>query len=283
MSETDSPMPHLGAELERVRANTPLVHNITNFVAMQTVANVQLAIGASPAMAHALEEASELAALASALTVNIGTLETAWVTAMAEAATTANSLGTPWVFDPVAVGASRFRQTAARRLVAIGPTVIRGNASEIIALHAAVCRRPLTAGDQRGRGVDATAATGQAVDAARQLAHTTGAVVAVTGAHDLVCSHDRIATVANGDALMPRVTALGCALTGVVGAFLGAGAAAFDGTLAALAYYGLAGERAATRAQGPGSFAVAFLDELTAIDGPRLDRHARIETQVPEA
>jgi hydroxyethylthiazole kinase len=261
-------------DLVQVRARTPLVHNITNYVAMQTMANTLLAIGASPAMAHAREEVAELATLADALTINIGTLSPHWVTAMAEAISAARSADKPWVLDPVAVGVSSFRQQTARRLAAMRPSVIRGNASEIIALSAAIERRELDS--VSGRGVDAADPIEHAETSAQQLARSTGAVVAVTGPRDLVCDADRIATVDNGHALMPRVTALGCALTGVIGAFLGAGAQVFEGTVSALAYYGLAGEQAAERAQGPGSFAVHFLDALAAMDEATLDRDARI-------
>ncbi|MBK5941882.1 hydroxyethylthiazole kinase [Halochromatium roseum] len=265
--------------LARVRASTPLVHNITNYVAMQTMANVLLAIGASPAMAHAREEAAELARLASALTINIGTPSIDWLSAMGEAAHAANRAGTPWVLDPVAVGATAFRRQAARRLARLRPTVIRGNTSEIIALNAVIDDQSRTTGG--GKGVDATDSIEHAEAAAQQLARSTGAIIAVTGPRDLVCDGERIAMIDNGHPLMPRVTALGCALTGVIGAFLGAEvmgtqAAPFEGTVAALAYYGLAGQQAAQQAQGPGSFAVQFLDALAAMDETTLDREARI-------
>ncbi|MEA3638926.1 MAG: hydroxyethylthiazole kinase [Lamprobacter sp.] len=262
------------ADLARVRAAAPLVHNITNFVAMQTLANVLLAIGASPAMAHAREEAAEFAALASALTINIGTPSIDWLDAMGEAARAANRAGTPWVLDPVAVGATAFRRQAARRLASLGPRVIRGNASEIIALNAVIEDQDFLS--RGGKGVDATDPTEHAEAAAQQLARTTGAVVAVTGPSDLVCDGEHIAIINNGHPLMPRVTALGCALTGVIGAFLGASAKPFEGTVAALAYYGLAGQKAAEQAQGPGSFAVHFLDVLSALDETTLDRESRI-------
>ena len=262
-----------GAELARLRAAAPLVHNITNFVAMSTMANVQLAIGASPAMLHAREEVAEFAPLASALTINIGTLSGEWLAGMLDAAAAANRADRPWVLDPVAVGATSFRRRAAEQLLALGPKVIRGNASEIIALAR------LTGGDSRsqtGKGVDAADPVEAAEAAANSLAGATGAVVAVTGAVDWVTDGARGARVANGHPLMPRVTALGCALTGVIGAFLGAGSAPFAGTLAALAYYGLAGEQAAAVAVGPGSFASAFLDALAAMQPEQLDQGARI-------
>ena len=252
-----------------MRTATPLVQNITNFVAMNTMANVLLAIGASPAMVHAREEAAEFAAIADALSINIGTLSAAWVESMAEAAAAAKAAGRPWVLDPVAVGATTFRRTAGERLLALGPTLIRGNASEIIALGQAE--------GGSGRGVDTADPVPASEAAAVALSRGSGAVVAVTGPVDFVTDGRRAAHIANGHALMPRVTALGCALTGVAAAFLGAGCEPFDGTVAALAYFGLAGEQAADGAAGPGSFAVRFIDALAGIDAHAVDAGARIE------
>jgi len=263
-------------ELTRLRTAAPLVHNITNFVAMNVMANVQLAIGASPAMIHAREEAAEFASIASALTVNIGTLSPEWLAAMHDAAAAATAAGRSWVLDPVAAGATGFRRRAAAELLALSPTVIRGNASEVIALAASAGIS--AAPEMSGKGVDASDPVAAAEKAADALARSSGAVVAVTGVEDYVTDGSRRARIANGHALMPRVTALGCALTGVVGAFLGAGSPAFDGTITALAYYGLAGEQAAQHAGGPGSFLPAFLDALAAIGPEELERGARIQT-----
>ncbi|WP_136247129.1 hydroxyethylthiazole kinase [Halomonas borealis] len=251
------------SHLERVRATTPLVHNITNHVAMPFMANALLALGASPAMIHAREEAAEFTDLAAALTLNIGTLSPHWLAAMDDAARAANATGTPWVLDPVAVGATGFRREAGARLLALGPTAIRGNASEILAL----ARQ-----GGGGRGVDSTDTADSAERAAVALARDSGAVVAVTGEVDLVTDGRRLAKVTGGHPLMPRVTTLGCALTGVVGAFLSGAEDAFEATVAALAAYAVAGETAGRTAAGPGSFAVAFLDALYALDTATLSR-----------
>lgn len=256
-----------GARLARMRAAAPLVHCITNYVAMNVAANVLLAAGASPAMIHAPEEAAAFAPLAGALTINIGTLSTPWLAGMTGAAAAAGAAGRPWALDPVAVFATAFRRDAAARLVALRPTVIRGNASEILALAGA---------EAAGRGADAGDAVEAAAEPAAALARRTGAVVAVTGPVDLVTDGARVARVANGAPVMPQVTALGCALTGLVGAFLAAGDDPFADTVAALAYYGLAGERAAGGAAGPGSFAVGFIDALAALDPAALDAGARL-------
>ncbi len=258
----NEPSQHLNA----MRAAAPLVQNITNYVAMNVMANVMLAAGASPAMVHARGEAAEFAGIASALSINIGTLDDEWADCMALAANAAGSSGTPWVLDPVAVGATALRRHVAARLLGLGPTVIRGNASEILALAGVAAH---------GRGVDAADPVAAAEAAARDLAAQSGAVVAVTGAVDFVTDGSRAVRIANGDPIMPLVTALGCSLTGIVAAFA-AVAPPFDATVAALAYYGAAGEVAAHDAKGPGSFQVAFLDALHAMTGARLDAMARI-------
>lgn len=256
-----------GQYLAMMRQTAPLVHNITNYVAMNVMANVLLAAGASPAMIHAREEAAEFAGIAQALSVNIGTVSPPWAEAMEAAATVAGEQDVPWVLDPVAVGATGYRRALGARLLALRPTVIRGNASEILALAGAV---------SAGKGVDAGESVETAENASRALARHGGAVVAVTGAVDFVTDGTRAARIANGDAMMPRVTALGCSLTGVVAAFA-AGQPPFEATVAALAYYGLAGERAGAASEGPGTFQPAFLDALHAIDPAALNAGARIE------
>lgn len=256
-----------GTFLTAMRAQAPLVHNITNFVAMNVMANVLLAIGASPAMVHAREEAAEFAALAQALTVNIGTADPEWGAAMQEAAAVTAGAGRPWVFDPVGVGATRFRQELSAKLLDLRPTVVRGNASEILALAGL---------GGAARGVDAGDSVAAAEDAARRLAGRTGGIVAVSGPVDFVTDGARAARVANGHAMMPRVTVMGCSLNGVIAAFC-AGQPSYEATMAALAAYGVAGEVAGRTATGPGSFQVAFLDALYALTPEALDAAARIE------
>ncbi|MGO6716156.1 hydroxyethylthiazole kinase [Rhizobium ruizarguesonis] len=257
-----------GAMLKAMREKPPLVQCITNYVAMNIAANVLLAAGASPAMVHAAEEAGEFAGIASALTINIGTLSTQWIDGMQAAAKAATSAGKPWVLDPVAHYATAFRRNAVADLLALRPTVIRGNASEIIAL---------AGGESRGRGVDSRDPVEQAEGSARWLAERQRAVVAVTGAVDFVTDGERTVRIEGGSALMPQVTALGCSLTCLVGAFAAtAPEDIFDATVAALATFAIAGEEAALGAAGPGSFSWRFLDALTALDAETLDARARI-------
>lgn len=250
-----------------LRAEAPLVHCITNFVSMDLAANVLLAVGAAPVMAHAKEEVAEMTGLARALTVNIGTLEPAWVEAMHLAVERARQDGKPWVLDPVGAGATRYRDCALALLLKKRPAVIRGNGSEILALL----------GKSAARGVDSANASVEALDAARTLAKRTGGVVAVTGAVDYVTDGERLAAVDNGHPLMARVTATGCGLSALTAACAAVAGDPFEGALHALAIYGVAGELAAQQADGPGSFRMHFLDRLATLDRASLTERLRIE------
>ncbi|MBO0664570.1 hydroxyethylthiazole kinase [Jiella sp. MQZ9-1] len=254
--------------LKAMREAAPLVQCITNYVAMNMAANVLLAAGASPAMVHTEEEAGEFAALAAALTINIGTLSPAWIAGMKSAAHGATKAGKPWVLDPVAHFATAFRRKAVSDLLELHPAVIRGNASEIITL---------AGGQASGRGVDSGDPVERAEDAARRLAASQGAVVAVTGPVDFVTDGDRGARISGGSPLMPRVTALGCSLTALMGAFAAiAPDHPFEATVAALATFATAGEAAGHEADGPGSFAVRFLDALHSFHSDTLEAEGRI-------
>lgn len=242
-----------GILLGRLRDRRPLVQNITNYVAMDVSANGLLAIGCSPAMVHSAEEAPEFAGIADAVAINIGTLSPDWVASMKATARRAGELGKPWVLDPVAVGATRFRTDAAMDLARMKPTAIRANASEVMAL---------AEGTGGTRGVDTTHGSGEAVTAAQALAGTLGTIVAVTGAVDYVTDGKRTISVANGHELMTRVTAIGCTASSLAAAFLAVGDDPLEAVAASLAVIGLAGERAARGTAGPGSFRVAFMDAL---------------------
>ncbi|WP_114393478.1 hydroxyethylthiazole kinase [Oleisolibacter albus] len=254
--------------LAALRQRRPLVQNITNYVAMDLSANGLLAIGASPAMVHAVEEAASFAVLAEALVVNIGTLSAAWVEAMTQAARAAGAAGRPWVLDPVAVGATDFRNRTARDLCTLRPTVIRGNASEILALH--------QQGQGGGHGVDSRHSSDEAREVARDLARSLGCVVAMTGAVDYVTDGDRLLAVENGHPLLGLVTATGCTVSAIVAAFLPLSNDPVMAAAAALAVFGLAGEQAAAGAAGPGSFRVGLLDALYQLTPDDVRTGARI-------
>jgi len=245
--------------LDALRVGRPLVHNITNYVSMDIVANVLLAIGASPAMVHAVEEVEEFVSFSSALVINIGTLSTPWIEAMRLAAARADARGTPWVLDPVGAGATGLRNRAIADLLLARPTLIRGNASEILAVAGAA--------GASGKGVDSGNSSDEAHDAAVALAKATGATVIVTGAQDIVTDGARTTILANGDPLMTRVTATGCALSAVVGAFAAVTKDPFEAAVTAVGVYGVAGEIAAQAADGgPATFRTAFIDLLARID-----------------
>lgn len=246
-------------DLEAVRTVSPLVHNITNYVVMNNTANALLAIGASPVMAHSLPEVTEMAGIASSVVLNIGTLEPDWTEAMVIAGMTAKSKGTPVVLDPVGAGATSYRTRVCRYILQeCRPDVIRGNASEIIALLGA---------DAGTKGVDSTASSDIALDSAKTLASQYGAVVVISGATDYVTDGENVATVVNGSPLMARVTGMGCTASAVTGAFTAVNKDTFEAALHAMALMGVAGEIAASRSEGPGSMQANFLDVLYGLDG----------------
>lgn len=257
----------VSASLEAVRRTRPLVHNITNIVVTNVVANALLAIGASPAMVEAGEEVEELAAVADALVVNLGTLSSSWAAAMKLAVASAGHAGTPWTLDPVAVGVLGYRTRLAHELLAAGPAVIRGNAAEVMALAG-------VAGS--AKGVDSLVGTEEARDAADSLARRTGAVVAVTGVVDIVTDGSRRIEVANGDPMMAKVTGTGCVASAIVGAFAAVGDDRLEAVAHGLVVLGVAGELAALRARGPGSFQAELLDGLHGLDAPTLADRARL-------
>jgi hydroxyethylthiazole kinase len=253
--------------LSRLRAAAPLVHNITNQVVANVTANALLAIGASPAMVQAEEEVGSFVRLAAALVVNIGTLTAPQLAAMHIATQVAGEAGVPWILDPVAAGATPFRLQAARDLIRRQPAVVRGNASEILAL----------AGESvTSKGVDSTHGSGAALQAAKHLSAEYGAVVAVTGAVDYVTDGQLTWAIANGHPMLTRVTGTGCTATALIGSFLGAGLPAMQAALAGLAVMGVVGEQAATKATAPGSFQVAILDGLHELDDATLASRARV-------
>ncbi len=253
--------------LSRVRADTPLVQCITNSVVVNFTANAMLALGASPAMVDIPQEAGAFAGVASGLLVNLGTPRAEQREAMNEAVAAANSAGTPWVLDPVAIGSLPVRTPLSYQLRDQRPTIVRGNASEIMVL----------AGDGAGgRGVDATEDVETTLPAATRLAIQTGGIVAVSGPVDLVTDGTSTVRVANGSPLLTRVTGGGCALGAAMAAFAAVDEDRLATTIAAIVVYTIAAELAAERSAGPGSFAVAFIDALAAIDDDVIAHRAAI-------
>jgi hydroxyethylthiazole kinase len=259
----------LWTDVERIRAEAPLVHNITNYVVMNTTANALLALGASPVMAHAVDEVEEMVGLARALVLNIGTLSPPWVEAMVRAGRAARRRGIPVVLDPVGSGATRYRtDTSLRLLDEVGPTIVRGNASEVASLVAAGVAT---------KGVDSTRASDEVVDAAHAVASRWDCVVSVSGATDIVVHGGALVRVRGGHPLMARVTGMGCAASAVTGAFAAVNASPVDAAIHAMAVMGVAGELAAERAEGPGTMQLHFLDALHRLTEADLEARARIE------
>ena len=257
----------LAAHLEAVRRGSPLVHNITNYVVMNNSANALLALGASPVMAHWVAEVEEMVAIARALVINIGTLDGEWIEAMVVAGRAARKRGTPIVLDPVGAGATSQRTQAAWRIIEeCAPAVIRGNGSEIMAL---------VNSDVRSKGVDSSASSDDALEAAKVLAERTRAVVVISGPTDYITDGTRTETITNGNPIMTAVTGMGCTATAVVGAFVATGDDVLLSATHAMAVMGIAGERAAKVAKGNGSMQVAFLDELYNLTGEVLKNEVR--------
>ena len=249
--------------LSTLRQRRPLVHNITNFVVMNSTANALLCLGASPIMAHAEEELEELLGLAGALVLNIGTLSPAWIASMRLAARLAAERGLPLALDPVGAGASRLRTATSLALANVGkPAVIRGNASEIMALAGA---------SGQTKGVDSTQGSDAAEEAARSLARTYGCVAVASGAVDFLTDGERDLRLSGGNALAPQVTGMGCAATAIVGAFLAVADNPLDAALAGMGVMKVAAEMAAIDAAGPGSFEPGFRDALHNLSAADLD------------
>lgn len=256
--------------LREVRKRQPLVHHITNFVVMNSTANITLAIGASPIMAHAHEEMEAISAFSSVLNLNIGTLTPYWIDSMIMAGKVAGKRGIPIVLDPVGSGATPLRTETAKRILAEIPvTVVRGNASEVMSLFT-------KKEEIKIRGVDSL----ETVDAVRHGAHMMAAelkkVIAITGEIDFVTNGDKSIEIHNGHPLFGRVTGTGCAATTAISCFCAVEPDPLVATAAALGYYGLAGEKAAELSNGPGSFQAALYDTLYNLSEETIRENLRI-------
>lgn len=256
----------LGAALARLRAQAPLVQSITNIVAAQWTANVLLAAGAVPAMVDNPHEAAQFARVADGVLINLGTPYDDTTEAMQSAVHAATEVGRPWVLDPVAVGGLTWRTDTALRLLGHGPAIVRGNASEILAL----------VGGQGGRGVETTDTAEGAAEVAQGLGRRHGCVVAVSGLVDHLGDGERLVRLANGHPWLTQVTGVGCSLGALMAGFAGVLDDRLLAAAAATALLTVAAELAAERSQGPGSFAVALLDELARLSPDELAERVRV-------
>ncbi|GLB53252.1 hydroxyethylthiazole kinase [Neptunitalea chrysea] len=240
--------------LVQLKEKAPLVHNITNYVVMNTTANALLAIGASPVMAHAAEEMADMVSIASALVLNIGTLDNQWIEGMLEAGKAAKKKGIPIILDPVGAGATPLRTKTCWKIIEnCSPTVIRGNSSEIMAL--------INEGIKT-KGVDSTMSTEDALTAAKALALQINATVVISGETDYITDGVNTHSIKNGHPLMPKVTGLGCTASALCGAFCATNQNTIEACTSAMAIMGIAGEIAARSSNGPGTLQLHFLDIL---------------------
>jgi hydroxyethylthiazole kinase len=259
-----------GADLAAIRERKPLVHQITNYVVMNETANATLALGALPVMAHAIEEVEEMASVAGALVLNIGTLSKDWIEAMLLAAAAANRVGVPIVLDPVGAGATRLRTDTAKRILDEAEiAVLRGNAAEVATLAGRAAEI---------RGVESIGSADSGVELAKAAAEALGCVVSVTGPVDHVSDGGHTIAVANGDALLGTVSGTGCMSTAITGCFLAvAGDRPLEAAAEALVAFGVAGEDAAVGAKGPGTFHAALYDALYNLDPDTLDSREKVQ------
>lgn len=251
--------------LKSLRAQKPLVVNITNYVVMNNTANALLAIGASPIMAHSRQEMAEMMSFSGALVINIGTLDSEWIPRMIYAVEQANLNNKIVVLDPVGCGASVLRTETSRQIAALAKhLIIRANASEIIAL----------AGERaQSKGVDSMDSSAAAVGAARYLVKTYACNVVISGEVDYIITADSEIQLHNGHAMMPNITGMGCSLSALVGAFAAIGETT---GLAAAAIFGVAGEMAAEQSAGPGSLQMNILDVLYRLDEAAITKHLKM-------
>ncbi|WP_312190676.1 hydroxyethylthiazole kinase [Sphingobacterium sp.] len=255
--------------LQQVRLKKPLVHNITNMVVMNTTANALLAVGASPVMVHSPAEVREVVDLAQALVINIGTLGEDTAEAMLVATEHANNIGRPWVLDPVGAGISAFRNDVLSNLLDLKPTVIRGNASEIMTL--------CNFNRANTKGVDSTSDSKDALQFGKSLQEQTGSIICISGAVDYILSEQHTIEVHNGIPLMTQVTGLGCSATALIGAFLGVTDHYFEAAVAGVSILSLVGELAGRTATGPGTLQLNMYDELYKLDATIIQANLKIK------
>lgn len=256
--------------LIRLREQRPLILSLTNNVVQSITANMLLAVGGVPVMlTHSGEIRDLLNSCANGMLVNVGTLSEPQAQTMLTAVKDAHEAGIPWVLDPVAVGLLHYRTQVCRELLQTPPAMIRGNASEIIALagaEGALCR-----------GVESTAASAAAINAAKALAQRTGAAVLVTGETDYATDGTTTIACRNGAEIMTRVTGVGCAMGALAAACLACAQTPLQAAAATAAILGIAGERAAAACARPGTFAALLLDELATLSADDVAKSALLD------
>lgn len=257
-----------GSIFSDIREKTPLVHHITNYVTVNDCANITLSIGASPVMAHAEEEVREMVAIASALVLNIGTPDTLQVERMFIAANAAEKHGIPIILDPVGAGATTFRTKTAQKMIQkLSISVLKGNTGEIGTL----------AGKQAHvRGVDSGGVTGDRAEITCNLAEKLGCTVIMSGGTDIISDGSRTILCENGHPYMGRISGTGCMAASVIGSCAAVSPDYFSASVTGTIAFGIAGERAAINAAGPGSFKYHLIDCMALVTPGDVKQYARI-------
>jgi len=255
--------------LERVRAEKPLVHHLTNWVTIYDCANIVKVLGASPVMAHAIEEAGDMANIASALVLNIGTLTPEFVESMKVAAKSANKKGIPVILDVCGAGATKLRDEKSLELLdETRIDIIKGNASEVARI----------AGEKiQTKGVDAVNVEKDLVELARHLAVKRDCTVVITGKEDIIADNKECYIVKNGCDMMTHVVGTGCMATSVIGTFCAVEKDLAKAAAAALSVYGVAAELAAGESKGPAAFKEKLFDNLYRLDRKTTERMQKVE------
>ena len=245
---------NLNENLKAIKENSPLIHNITNFVTMDFIANTLLSLGASPIMSHAEEELEQMISYAKALVINLGTLDAYWMNLMLKACIIAKNKNIPVILDPVGAGATKLRTDFAIKLLETNSIkIVRGNASEIMSIFNE---------EIKTKGVDSLHLSDSAINFAKEIAKKYNNIIVISGPVDFITDGSNVLSVNHGDEMMTKVTGMGCAATAVVGAFAGINSNFLEAAFNAMTAMGIAGEKAKSRCMGPASFKVNFIDEI---------------------
>ena len=258
------------SDVQAIKKKSPLIHNVTNYVTMEQSANSLLAIGASPVMAHAVEEVEDMVGISQSLVLNIGTLSPSWIQGMMLAIKAAQKKGIPIVFDPAGSGATPYRTMTADSILKSGSlTAIKGNASEI----AALCGKQT----HSTKGVDSTLNPLDCMEKAKALALKRKCIVIVSGATDIVTNGKSVYLIRNGHFLMEKVTGMGCIASALMGSFLAVNQNPLVACVHTMSVMGIAGEAAAQNCLGVGTFKISFLDSLYNLSLAHIQRALRLE------
>ncbi|MFA6280966.1 MAG: hydroxyethylthiazole kinase [Candidatus Omnitrophota bacterium] len=254
--------------LKKVREQKPVVHHLTNWVTIYDCANIIKTLGASPVMAHAREEAAEMASIASSLVLNIGTLTPDFIEAMKIAAISANKKGIPVILDVCGVGATKLRDEKSFELLnEVKIDIVKGNASEIARISGE---------NIRTKGVDSVEVNADMLNVSRWLADRFKAVIVVTGSHDIVTGKDKSYIVKNGHPMMANVVGTGCMAASVIGTFAAVEKNLAHAAVSALVCFEIAAELAAKKSKGPASFKESMFDFLFNLDKKTINRMQRV-------